>query len=195
MCFHSNTTSTPGVYCIALVWGDSLFPPGLTRKMMKNQLTTERRRSFQLGQDVRRGGFPLDWWVVRQLVVYLASVKVWFSKIPSRHLLMGPMQFPCSSLVFLAPIMPRYAAHVGKNPYWQPGRKKSNWHAAHFEPSPSPHERAQVGVKSLQQLLLSDATCISDGILEMTRWKRWGFIGFSGEGGPKTCKLFAQILG
>ena len=178
MCFHSNwiqlaacTTSTPGVYCIALVWGDSLFPPGLTRKMMKNQLTTERRRIFQLGQDVRRGGFPLDWWVVRQLVVDLASVKVGFSKTPSRHLLMGPMQFPCSSLFFVAPILPRCAAHVGKNPYW---------HAAHF----FNHLQA-LGISELRWGLKVSSNCCYQmppasrtAYRMMTRWKSDGAVVF-----------------
>lgn len=35
---------------------------------------------------------------------------------------------------FLAAILPRYAAHVGNNPYWQPGRKKSPWYV--IQPRP-----------------------------------------------------------
>ena len=135
---------------------------------------------FSAGPGCKKGWIfrPLDWWVVRQLVVHLASVKVGFSKAPSCHLLMGPMQFPCSSLVFLA--IPRFAALRGSL----------------FQPSPSPHERAQVGVKSLQQLLLSDATCISDGISEKRDGKEMGFCWFFRRRRSKNLYIEnAQILG
>ena len=108
------------------------------------------------------------------------------SKPPSAH---GTHAISLLVSLFFGSNHGRYAAHVGKNPYWQPGRKNAPWYNS-TTPGFSASLWAQVGVKSLQQLLLSDATCISDGISDDDEMEKgWGFCWNSGDRGPKTCKL------